>query len=139
MNPSLSRLFSFQSLFKVKYLAAAATLAVSLPAAQFVEGFDKVVSHKQGGRYSTGLDFRGAANGYMTAGWYIPGHREGPNTLSWQTATVPAKDETTFVFIGSSSVLPSEFSRGPEAKLSVNGKHALTFTIGFTRDITWTE
>jgi sialidase-1 len=139
MNPRLSRLLSFQSMFKVKYLAAALTLAVSLPAAQFVEGFEKVVSHKQGGRYSTGLDFRGVANGYMTAGWYIPGHREGPNTLSWQTAPVPAKEETTFVFIGSSSVLPSEFSRGPEAKLSVNGKPALTFTIGFTRDITWSD
>ena len=126
-------------MIKLNVFITALILAVSASGAQSVEGFDKVVSHKKPGRNAMTLDFRGMANSYMTAGWYIPGQMQGRNTLSWQTAVVPAKEKTTFAFIGASAILPSEFSRGPEAKLSVNGKHALTFTIGFTRDVTWTE
>ena len=63
--------------------------------------------------------FRGAARGYMTAGWWIPGEMK-KNYVSWKSAKVPAKQETTFVFVGATSVLPSEFTRGPSAKLSIS-------------------
>src|SRR5580698_876898 len=61
------------------------------------------------------------------------------NYVSWKTAVVPEKRAATFVFVGATSVLPSEFSRGPEARLSVNGRVALTFTLGCDRDFTWKE
>ena len=106
---------------------------------QQVEGFDRVEFHhgtNPPGRVPR--DFRGPAPGYRTAGWWAEGQMKD-NYVSWKTATVPAKETTTFSFIGSSAVLPSEFSRGPQAKLSINGRHAVSFTIGATRDFTWTE
>ncbi|GAA4749676.1 sialidase family protein [Flavisolibacter ginsenosidimutans] len=107
---------------------------------QWVEGFDKVVFHHDDSdpRRPLNRDFRGQSKGYMTAGWWIPGHMDR-NFVSWQTAVVPEKKPTTFSFIGSTSVLPSEISKGPQAKLTVNGQYALTFTLGMMRDYTWTE
>src|SRR4051812_42896283 len=98
-------------------LAAAATTFGMAP--QSVEGFDRVeFHHNANGTYPL-RDFRGRARGYMTAGWWAPGQVK-ENYVSWKTAVVPAKEETTFVFIAATSVLPSEFTRGPSAKLSVN-------------------
>ena len=104
---------------------------------QSVEGFDKVEFHHNGNKTGRSRDFRGVSRGYMTAAWWTTQIKT--NYLSWQTAVVPEKKPTKFSFIAASSVLPSEFSRGPQAKLSVNGRYALTFTIGFTRDVTWKE
>ena len=42
-------------------------------------------------------------------------------------------------FIAATSVLPSEISTGASAKLIVNGRPALTFTLGLNRDFTWKE
>ncbi len=72
----------------------------------------------------------------MTAGWWAPGEIK-KNYVSWKTAPVPRKKETTFVFIGATAVLPSEFSRGPTAKLSINGNETLEFTIGVNQDRVW--
>lgn len=105
---------------------------------QTVEGFDSVVFHYNANRTQAVRDFRGSARGYMTAGWWAAGQLK-KNVLSWRTAPVPEKAQTTFAFIGSSPVLPSEFSVGPKAKLSVNGTYALTFTLGRMRDFTWKE
>lgn len=105
---------------------------------QMVEGFDSVVFHYNANRTQAVRDFRGSSRGYMTAGWWAAEQMK-KNILSWRTAAVPEKKQTTFVFIGSSSVLPSEFSVGPKAKLSVNGVYALTFTLGRMRDFTWKE
>lgn len=106
---------------------------------QWVEGFDKIVFHYNANKTSAVRDFRGTAPGYMTAGWWAHGQMKEPNRLSWETAPVPVRMATTFAFIGASAVLPSEFSRGPQVKLMVNGHYALTFAIGFTRDFTWKE
>ena len=106
---------------------------------QMVEGFDKVIFHFNANKTSSSRDFRGMAPGYMTAGWWMAGQMERENVLSWSTAPVPQKAETVFSFIGSSSVLPTEFSRGPFIKLFVNDQYALTFRIGFNRDFTWKE
>lgn len=126
---------------KVAMLAAAAVLmcgAGAAPAAQKVEGFDKVVFHYASINDGKPLrDFRGDAPGFMTAPWWMPGLKGKPNTVSWQTAAVPAKEQTTFSFIGASSFLPPQFARGPEAKLFVNGNEVLSFTIGTNRDFTW--
>lgn len=73
----------------------------------------------------------------MTVPWWSHGDTPA-NFVSWQTGVVPAKQATVFAFVGATAVLPSEFSRGPKAKLFVNGNYALTFSIGFTRDVTWT-
>lgn len=105
---------------------------------QLVEGFDSVVFHYNANRTSPVRDFRGSARGYMTAGWWSPEQMK-KNILSWKTAIVPEKKATTFSFIAASPVLPSEFSRGPQVRMSVNGKYALTFTIGMTRDFTWKD
>lgn len=107
-------------------------------APQRVEGFAQVEFHHNANRSAASRDFRGPAPGYMTAGWWAPGQL-ARNFVSWQTAAVPAQQATTFAFIGASAVLPSEFSRGPRAKLTVNGRYALTFGIGVTRDFTWKE
>ena len=107
---------------------------------QMVEGFDQVDFHY--GNNNNGhlmRDFRGDALGYMTAAWWFPGLKDKPNDLSWKTAAVPEKQQTTFCFIAATSVLPPEFSRGPSAKLSINGHEALTFTIGTNRDFDWKE
>lgn len=102
---------------------------------QWVEGFDKVeFAHEK----TTVRDFRGTALGYMTAQWWSPEQMK-TNYVSWKTAPVPEKRATTFSFIGATSVLPSEFPRGPEARLTVNGRDALTFTLGMNRDCTWKE
>lgn len=103
---------------------------------QSVEGFDKVLFHYNVNRLAPSRDFRGMATGYMTAGWWAAGQMKD-NYLSWQTAPVPAKKITTFHFIGASSVLPSEITMGPSAKLSVNGKHVITFTLGLNRNFNW--
>lgn len=105
---------------------------------QSVEGFDKVVFHYNVNRLASSRDFRGMAPGYMTAGWWAAGQMKS-NYVSWQTAPVPAKTTTTFHFIGATSVLPSEITIGPSAKLSVNGKHVLSFTLGMNRSFTWKE
>ncbi|MFN0168314.1 MAG: sialidase family protein [Bryobacteraceae bacterium] len=106
---------------------------------QWVEGFDEVDFHYNAHRENRATrDFRGMARGYMTAGWWAAGQMKD-NHLSWKTAVVPAAKDTTFAFIAANSPLPSEFARGPEIKLSINGRYALTFTIGFNRDFTWRE
>jgi sialidase-1 len=103
---------------------------------QWVEGFDEVEFHHDANRGAAARDFRGMSVGYMTAGWWAPGQVK-KNLLSWRTAAVPEKADTTFAFVAATSVLPSEITRGPSAKLTVNGKEALTFTLGFQRDFTW--
>jgi sialidase-1 len=105
---------------------------------QQIEGFDSVVFHYNANRSGVVRDFRGPSRGYMTAGWWAAEQMK-KNILSWKTAIVPEKKLTTFSFIGSSSVLPSEFSMGPKVKLTVNGNYALTFTLGRMRDFTWKE
>ncbi|MES2695397.1 MAG: sialidase family protein [Verrucomicrobiota bacterium] len=108
-------------------------------AAQNVEGFDAVEFHHNGNRMSPSTrDFRGTARAYMTAGWWAPG-QVANNRLAWKTAVVPAAESTTFTFVGATSVLPSEVSLGPSARLSINGKPALTFTLGVSRDFTWKD
>ena len=116
-------------------LAFAVTAFAQSP--QWAEGFDQADYHHKG-RITSGRDFRGTTRGYFTAAWWSEEQMKS-NVLSWKTAAVPAKQATTFAFIGASSILPSEFSRGPQAKLSVNGQYAVTFTIGATRDFTWKE
>jgi hypothetical protein len=105
---------------------------------QWVEGYDTVEFHYNVNRNAASRDFRGMSRGLMTAGWWAAGQMKN-NILSWKTAPVPAKEPTTFVFIGATSVLPSEILRGPVAKLSVNGKYALSFTLGVNKDYTWKE
>jgi sialidase-1 len=122
------------------FFAAFVLIASAASAAnrQWVEGFDKVEFHHGANGASPTRDFRGTARGYMTAGWWIPGEMK-QNYVSWKTAKVPAKQETTFVFVGATSVLPSEFTRGPSAKLSINGHEAVTFTLGCDHDQVWTQ
>jgi sialidase-1 len=121
-------------------IAAAIGLAESASAAnrQWVEGFAEVEFHHDANGSTPTRDFRGSSRGYMTAGWWAPGEMK-KNYVAWKTAPVPAKKETTFVFIAATSVLPSEFSRGPTAKLSVNGKEVLEFTIGVNQDRVWKQ
>jgi sialidase-1 len=114
------------------------TIAVLAQDKQKVEGFDTVVFHYNANRMIPSRDFRGMAPGYMTAGWWA-GEQMKKNILSWKTAPVPEKKTTVFSFIGASTVLPSEFTRGPQVKLTVNGQYALTFNIGFNRNFTWKE
>lgn len=121
-------------------LNVALLLALAAPALaespQLVEGFDKVEFHHNANGGAPTRDFRGPSRGYMTAGWWAPGQMK-KNLVSWKTAVVPAKAPCTFSFIAATCVLPSEFSRGPTVKLTVNGKDALTFTLGVNRDFTW--
>lgn len=105
---------------------------------QMVEGFNKVVFHYNANRSRPQIDFRGNTRGYMTAGWWAKEQMK-KNVLSWETAVVPGKQETTFSFIGSSAVLPADITIGPEVKLTVNGNYALTFNLGRTHDFTWEE
>ena len=79
---------------------------------QWVEGFDKVEFHHDVGGGASTRDFRGMSRGYMTAAWWAPGQMK-ENLVSWKTAAVPDKARTTFAFIGMTSVLPSELTRGP--------------------------
>jgi len=103
---------------------------------QWVEGFDQVEFHHDVNFSASARDFRGTSRGYMTAAWWAPGQMK-KNLVSWKTAAVPEKVQTTFSFIASTSVLPSELTRGPSAKLTVNGKDAVTFTLGYQRDFNW--
>lgn len=105
---------------------------------QDVEGFDQIEFHYNANRARPVTDFRGNTRGYMTAGWWAKGQME-KNVLSWKTAAVPKKMETTFSFIGSSSVLPAEITVGPKVKLTINGNYALTFNLGRTHDFVWKE
>lgn len=107
-------------------------------ATQWVEGFDAIEFHHNANRGSSTRDFRGTARGYMTAGWWAPG-QVADNRVAWKTAVVPAKETTTFAFVGATSVLPWEISLGPTARLSINGRPAVTFTLGVSRDFTWKE
>jgi sialidase-1 len=125
------------SFIKISVFLILATGAIGANT-QWVEGFDKVEFHHNANRNAMSRDFRGMSRGYMTAGWWAPGQMK-KNIVSWRTAPVPAKDATTFTFIGADSILPSELSRGPSAKLTVNGHYALTFTLGFDRNFTWKE
>lgn len=126
----------------VKNFFAASCILLALSSAgqtvQKVEGFDTVVFHYNANRSWPRNDFRGYTAGYMTAGWWSQTEMKD-NKLSWRTAIVPEKKATTFYFIGSSAVVPSEFSRGPKLKLFVNGNYALTFNIGLMRNYTWKE
>ena len=123
---------------KINYLLIALLCCTSAYAQQKIEGFDKVVFHYDANRSRPQIDFRGNTKGYMTAGWWAKGQMT-KNILSWNTAVVPEKLATTFSFIGSSSVLPSEISVGPKVKLTINGVYALTFNLGRTHNFTWIE
>lgn len=105
---------------------------------QRVEGFDTVVFHYDANRSRPVRDFRGTTKGYMTAGWWAPAQMK-KNILSWKTAVVPESKPTTFSFIGASSILPPELVVGPQVRVTVNGKYAITFTLGRMRDYTWKE
>jgi sialidase-1 len=120
------------------FLAEILSIAANSRAAQQVEGFDAVEFHNGANGSTPTQDFRGMSRGYMTAGWWIPGQADR-NYVSWKTAVVPEKADTKFVFVGATSPLPSELSRGPTAKISVNGKHAVAFTIGANQNHTWSE
>ena len=124
--------------WKATLFALVAPVAVAQAQPQFIEGFSRVEFHHNANRSAASRDFRGMAPGYLTAGWWAPGQM-ARNWVSWRTAVVPVKQTTTFAFIGATSVLPSEFSRGPRAKLTVNGHYALTFSLGVSRDFTWKE
>lgn len=105
---------------------------------QQAEGFDTVLFHYNGNRTLATVDYLGNTRGYMTASWWAKGQVQ-KNILRWQTAIVPEKKATTFLFVGASAPLPAEFSVGPRVKLTVNGRYALTFTIGTLRNYTWKE
>ena len=124
-------------LFKFSALLLFCSTALG-QAPQWVEGFAQVEVHHNSNGPVMSRDFRGNSRGYMTVAWWTPG-KAAENVVAWRTAIVPEKKATTFAFIAATSVLPSEFSRGPAAKLFVNGKYALTFSIGFTRDVIWRE
>lgn len=105
---------------------------------QQVEGFSEIVFDHKANRNTASLDYRGKSPGYMTAGWWASG-QTADNKLSWKTAIVPEKAATIFSFVGASSIVPTEFTRKPKVKISVNGKHALTFELGRLRDFSWQE
>lgn len=106
---------------------------------QHVEGFDKIeFCYNTGGITSGDVDFRGKSKSCRTASWWAAAQMRD-NYVSWNTATIPEEKRTTFSFIANTSVLPSEFTVGPKAKLFVNDKEALTFTIGVAQDRTWTN
>src|SRR5450830_1461779 len=106
---------------RISYLFFAFTFlggGLSAQEKQSAEGFDKVEFHYDANRAQPVVDFRGSTSGYMTAGWWAKGQVK-KNILSWKTAAVPRKVQTTFSFIGSSSVLPAEIIVGPKVKLTV--------------------
>lgn len=121
-------------LFALTFLGA----GISAQEKQSVEGFEEIAFHYNANRSSKYIDFRGNQTGYMTAGWWAKGQTE-KNILSWKTAIVPEKVQTTFSFIGSSSILPAEITVGPKVRLTVNGNYALTFNIGRTHNFSWKE
>jgi hypothetical protein len=105
---------------------------------QEVEGFDTIDFHHPQQFDGPTRDYRGKARGYMTASWWAPGQMKD-NRVAWKTAPVPQKRDTTFVFVAATSVTPEEFTRGPKAELSVNGKEAVTFFLGAERDMVWKQ
>ena len=125
--------------FKLSAVLAITMLqAVGADTPQRVEGFAAVV-HSPSANSRPGTmpaDFRGPAPGHMTKPWWTTGP---PELLQWKTAVVPENRQTIFSFVGASAVVPAEFSRGPMARLFVNGKPAVTFEIGQTRDRVWKE
>ncbi|WP_437206918.1 sialidase family protein [Planctomicrobium sp. SH664] len=105
---------------------------------QRVEGFDQIEFHYDASNGRATRDYRGMAKGFTTAAWWAPGQWK-QNEVIWKSAIVPEKEAATFVFVAASSPLPPELARGPEAKISVNGHYAVTFTLGYNRDITWAD
>lgn len=83
---------------------------------QWVEGFDSVVFHYNANRSAPVRDFRGTARGYMTAGWWAAGQME-KNILSWRTAVVPQKEQTTFAFYRIFFRATFRTNSGPRSKI----------------------
>lgn len=126
----------FPSLFPLCVLVLPAVLAAQNP--QRVEGFAEVVFAHNQDRIRPSMDFRGIAPGFATAGWWAAGQMKD-NRLEWRTVICPRQAPTVFAFIGASSATPPEFSQGPRANLFVNGKKALTFELGVSRDRAWRD
>src|SRR5690348_3633264 len=127
----------FKLYFALPLVFIAAHVVFSTDAPQSVEGFASILhSPSANSRPGLSLDFRGPSQGYMTPPWWTTGTHE---RLKCKTAPVPEKRATVFAFIGASSVIPPEFSQGPRARLFVDGKPAITFEIGQTRDRVWKE
>jgi sialidase-1 len=105
---------------------------------QRVEGFASVVFAHNRDHLQQSVDYRGNAIGYLTAGWWAPGQMKD-NRLVWLTAPCPKRLATVFAFVGTSSVIPPEFSRGPQAVLFVNDKKAITFDLGMKHDRVWSN
>ena len=103
---------------------------------QKVEGFSSIVFAHNLDHLLKPLDYRGPSTGYATPAWWAPGQLKD-NRLIWRTAVCPKSAPTVFSFVGSSSITPPEFSRGPQAALFVNGQKAVTFDLGMVRDRTW--
>ena len=114
--------------------AWAATAALAPDPIRRVEGFASVEFHHDANRRAPRRDFRGTAPGYMTAGGWASGEMR-KILVSSKTAPAPAKKRAMLIFIGAGAVLPSE-SRGPQPRLSVDGRPVLTFT---TCDFTWAD
>jgi sialidase-1 len=126
----------FPSLIPLCGLLLPAVLSAQIT--QRVEGFGEVVFAHNLDRIRPSMDFRGIAPGFATAGWWAPGQIKD-NRLEWRTAVCPKQAPTVFAFIGASSATPPEFSQGPRANLFVNGKKALTFELGVSRDRIWRD
>ncbi|MEO7650371.1 MAG: sialidase family protein, partial [Bryobacteraceae bacterium] len=112
------------------------TLVAQAP--QRVEGFASLIhSPSAGSRQGTKpLDFRGPASGHMTAPWWTTGPRQ---RLKWRTAAVPEKRPTVCAFTAATSVPPADVAYGPKGTLYFNGKAAVTFDTGQTRDRVWKQ
>jgi sialidase-1 len=106
--------------------------------AQRVEGFASIVFAHNRDHLQQSVDYRGNATGYVTAGWWAPEQMK-ENRLVWRTAPCPKSLPTVFTFVGTSSVIPPEFARGPQAILFVNDKKALTFDLGVKHDRVWSN
>ena len=110
--------------------------ALRAQSTQQVEGFASII-HDPAATSHPGmkpLDYRGPSPGYMTKPWWTT---DETSRLKWKTAVVPEKRATVFAFTAASSVIPAELTRGPRARLYYNGKPAITFDIGQTRDRVW--
>ncbi len=105
---------------------------------QEVEGFQEIVFSHPHDFLTSSVDFRGPSKGYMTAEWWSPGQMKN-NIVIWRTAVAPRKARTIFRFIAASATTPPDISKGPQARLFVNGAYALTFDLGVTRNKSWRE
>lgn len=106
---------------------------------QRVEGFDSIIFAPNECKFAyerRGVDYRGPADGYWTAQWWLP-EPVKDNYVEWRTATCPIKGDTVFSFAGASSVIPTAIARGPQARLYVNDEYVLTFDLGLYRNRTW--